>query len=218
MNIAIDGPAGAGKSTAARRVAAAFGFRLLDTGAMYRSVALAALRQGVDVDDVAGLVSIARALSFAVDAEGRLEVGGVLPGASIRTPEVSAFTSRISVHEALRDVLVEVQRALVEAGGFVLEGRDTGSVVCPGAELKVFLTASLEARARRRLGDYGAPESEVNAVAREIEERDRRDSERAVAPLHPAPDAVVLDTSDLTLDEVVERVVALAKEQGAHQK
>ena len=196
--IAIDGPAGAGKSTVARRLAEALGFTYLDTGAMYRSVALAALRDGVDLDDGAALAELARDVV-------------VEHSDAIRTPEVSAAASRVSVHPPVREAMVARQRELIAAGRYVAEGRDIGTVVSPDAPLKVFLTASDEERARRRAAESGEDEQEVLAA---IAERDARDREREVGALRPAEDAVELDTTGLAVDEVVERVAELARERG----
>jgi len=196
--IAIDGPAGAGKSTVARRLAEALGFTYLDTGAMYRSVALAALRDGVDLDDGAALAELARDVV-------------VEHSDAIRTPEVSAAASRVSVHPPVREAMVARQRELIAAGRYVAEGRDIGTVVSPDAPLKVFLTASDEERARRRAAESGEDEQEVLAA---IAERDARDREREVGALRPAEDAVELDTTGLAVDEVVERLAELARERG----
>jgi cytidylate kinase len=199
MVIAIDGPAGAGKSSVARAVAAELGFRYLDSGAMYRSVALAALEQGAEPAEVAG--------------ELRIEVGErvVLSGRDvtdeIRTPDVSEGASRAAADPTVRAAMVAEQRRLLSSGDWVAEGRDIGTVVAPDAELKVFLTASPDARARRRAAELGA---DPEAVRAEQALRDERDTTRAHSPLRPASGAVVLDTTDLTLREVVERVVGLA--------
>lgn len=210
--IAIDGPAGSGKSSVARLVAQRLGLVNLNTGAAYRAVALLALREGVDLGDGKALGRLAGRV--------RLEPGGVLvdgrrvPEGELRAPEVSAAASRVSAHPEVRRVLLPVQREAAErarrAGGAVVEGRDIGTVVLPGADLKVFLSASPEERARRRAVQTGR-EGEVERIRRAILERDRQDSERAVSPLRPAPDAAVIDTTEMGLEEVVERVVRLAR-------
>jgi cytidylate kinase len=201
--VAIDGPAGAGKSTVARAVAERIGGVYLDSGAMYRAVALAALRRGIDpgaAGELAALVSI------------ELEPGAViLDGeevtALIREPAVSEGASAVAAVPAVRAAMVEQQRALLGSGGdWVAEGRDIGTVVWPQAEVKVFLTASPEARAERRAAELGLPVSEVLA---QVLERDDRDSTREHSPLRAAEDAVTLDTTRLTLEQVVERVAAL---------
>lgn len=191
MLVAIDGPAGAGKSTVARAAAAALGFRYLDTGAMYRAVALAGDRDPASLE-----------LDF--DGEGRILLDGADVSDAIRTPEVAHRASQRATDPAVRAALVERQRELVAGGDWVAEGRDVGTVVAPDAELKVWLTASLRERARRR----GAPPEEVRR-------RDERDAGRDHSPMVAAPDAVEVDTTGLTIDEVVARIVALARERGA---
>jgi cytidylate kinase len=210
MVIAIDGPAGAGKSTVARAVADALGMTYLDSGAMYRCVALAALRAGVDPEDVEAVGRVARAVEIGF-AGGRVELDGADVSAEIRTPDVSEVASRVAANPEVREAMVERQRAMIERGRYVAEGRDIGTVVSPDARLKVFLTATNAERARRRAAESGAA---VDDVMAEQEQRDSRDAEREHSPLRPADDAVELDTSSLRVDEVVERVVALARERG----
>ncbi len=210
MVIAIDGPAGAGKSTVARAVAAGLGFTYLDSGAMYRCVALAGIERGADLDAAEAMGELAR--SVRIDLEGeRVEMEGREVGAKIREPRVTEASSRISVHPPVREALVAKQRELIDAGRYVAEGRDIGTVVSPEAPLKVFLTASAEERARRRAAQSGEAEAEVLAAQRE---RDERDQTREHSALRAAPDAVEIDTTGLSLDEVVDRVVALARERG----
>jgi CMP/dCMP kinase len=212
--IAIDGPAGSGKSSVARAVADKLGFANLNTGAAYRAVALLALREGVDLDDGASLAEVSRRVSL--DERGAL-VDGVLVGESalLRTPEVSAAASTVSARPEVRAVLLEVQReAAREASmqrGAVVEGRDIGTVVLPDAELKIFLSAAPEERARRRAHQTGR-EEELDRIREAMRKRDRQDSERETSPLKPAPDAVTLDTTSLDLDGVVSRVLELARE------
>jgi CMP/dCMP kinase len=210
MVIAIDGPAGAGKSSVARAVAARLGFTFLDSGAMYRCVALAALGDGVDPDDGDAVTALAERLEISFDGD-RVLLDGRAVGAEIRTPEVTAAASHVSVHPGVRAAMVARQRALVESGRYVAEGRDIGTVVSPEAPLKVFLTASEEERARRRAAQSGEDYAAVLAAQRR---RDSRDSEREHGALRAAGDAVVLDTTGLGLDEVVDQVVALAQERG----
>jgi len=210
MVIAIDGPAGAGKSSVARAVAARLGFTFLDSGAMYRCVALAALEAGLDLDDGEALARLAEGLEIGFDGT-RVLLGGRDVSAPIRTPDVTAAASRISVHPGVRTALVERQRALIAAGSYVAEGRDIGTVVSPEAPLKVFLTASDEERARRRAGQSGEAIETVLAAQRE---RDASDREREHGALRAAADAVELDTTGSELPEVVERVVVLARERG----
>jgi cytidylate kinase len=210
MVIAIDGPAGAGKSTVARAVAAELGFTYLDSGAMYRSVALAAQEAGVDADDGAGLGPLAEGLG--IDFDGRrvlLDRRDVSD--AIRRPEVSADASRVSVHPRVREAMVARQRELIATADFVAEGRDIGTVVSPDAPLKVFLTASDEERARRRAAETG---EDVASVLEAQRRRDARDTEREHGALRAAPDAVELDTTGLSLEEVVGQVVGLARERG----
>ena len=210
MVIAIDGPAGAGKSTVARGVAAALGFTYLDSGAMYRCVALAALRAGAVLDDGVALGGLARRLDLSADA-GRAGLDGEDVSEAIRAPDVSIAASRVSVHPEVRAAMVDRQRSLIASGGYVAEGRDIGTVVSPDAPLKVFLTAGPDERARRRAAETGEP---AEAVLAALVARDARDREREHGALRPAGDAVELDTTGLSVDEVVARIVALAGERG----
>lgn len=197
MLIAIDGPAGAGKSTVARAVAQALGFTYLDSGAMYRCIALAELRGAADP------------LDCSIGLEGdRVTLDGEDVSAQIRTPEVSERASEVASRPQVRVKLVELQRELIARGDYVAEGRDIGTVVAPDAELKVFLTASPEERARRRAEQIGADPA---IVLREQTLRDERDSTREHSPLTAAADAVEVDTTGLGTDEVVARIVELAR-------
>lgn len=210
MVIAIDGPAGAGKSSVARGVAAEIGFTYLDSGAMYRCVALAALQGSADLDD--GEVVGALAEGLEIDFDGRrVLLDGEDVTDEIRAPEVSAAASRVSVHPRVREAMVARQQQLIAAADYVAEGRDIGTVVSPDSPLKVFLTASDEERARRRAAETG---EDVEAVLAAQRQRDARDTEREHGALKAADDAVELDTTDLTQDEVIARVVALARERG----
>jgi CMP/dCMP kinase len=208
--IAIDGPAGAGKSTVARGLAGALGATYLDSGAMYRCVALAALRAGVGLDDGSELGRIAGDLEVSF-AGGEVLLDGETVTAEIRAPEVSTAASRVSVHPGVRAAMVARQRALVAAGDWVVEGRDIGTVVVPDADLKVFLTAGSDERARRRAADTG---EDVAAVAAAQAERDRRDSERVHGALRAAPDAIEVDTTGRPASRVVERIIEIASQQG----
>jgi CMP/dCMP kinase len=210
MVIAIDGPAGAGKSTVARAVAAELGFTYLDSGAMYRSVALAAQEAGVDVDDGAALGALAAGLGIDFDGR-RVLLDGRDVSDEIRRPEVTADASRVSVHPTVREAMVARQRHLIAAGDYIAEGRDIGTVVSPDSPLKVFLTASDEERARRRAAETG---EDVASVLAAQEARDARDTEREHGALRAAEDAVELDTTGFSLEEVVGRVVALVRERG----
>jgi CMP/dCMP kinase len=210
MVIAIDGPAGAGKSSVARGVAATLGFTYLDSGAMYRCVALAGIEQGAALDDADEMAALAAGLEIALVGEA-VTLGGRDVSEEIRAPEVTEASSRVSVHPGVREAMVARQRALIAGGRYVAEGRDIGTVVSPEAPLKVFLTASEEERARRRATQTGADRAEVLAAQRQ---RDERDATREHSALRTAPDAVEIDTTGLTRDEVVTRVVALARERG----
>jgi cytidylate kinase len=210
MVIAIDGPAGAGKSTVARAVADALGFTYLDSGAMYRCVALAAIERGADLDDPEQMGALAGALEMALDGE-RVALDGEDVSAAIREPVVSEASSRISIHSAVREAMVARQRQMIDRGRYVAEGRDIGTVVSPNAPLKVFLTASASERARRRAAQTGEDEAAVLAAQRE---RDARDETREHSALRAADDAVEIDTTGLKLDDVVARIVDLAGERG----
>ena len=210
MVIAIDGPAGAGKSTVARAVAEELGFTYLDSGAMYRCVGLAALERGVDLDDPEGLGALAVGLEIGLEGR-RVRLGEREVSDAIREPDVSAAASRVSVHSRVREAMVARQRSLIAAGRYVAEGRDIGTVVSPDAPLKVFLTASDEERARRRAAQTGEDFESVLAAQRR---RDTRDTEREHGALRPAADAVELDTTGLGLEAVVGQVVELARQRG----
>src|SRR6201999_2662247 len=203
MVIAVDAPAGAGKSTVARAVAAELGFTYLDSGAMYRSVALAAHEAGVDPDDAAALGPLAAGLEIGFDGR-RVLLGGRDVSEAIRRPEVTADASRVSVHPAVRGAVGARQRELIRAGDYIAEGRDIGTVVSPEAPLKVFLTASDEERARRRAAETGEDIATVLGAQRQ---RDTRDTSREHGALRPADDSVELDTTGLSIEEVVARVV-----------
>jgi cytidylate kinase len=209
MVIAIDGPAGAGKSTVARAVAKALGFTYLDSGAMYRSVALAGLEAGADLDDPAAMGELAASLEISMD-DGKVILNGRDVSEEIRTPRVSAAASRVSVHPEVRSEMVLRQRALIEAGDYVAEGRDIGTEVSPDSPLKVFLTASPEERARRRAAENGEIFDEVLAAQ---SERDSRDREREHGALRAAEDAVEIDTTGLSVDEAAARLVEIVRER-----
>jgi CMP/dCMP kinase len=198
--VAIDGPAGAGKSTVARALARALGFTYLDSGAMYRAVGLALLDQGGAASD--------RARELELEVGERIVVNGRDVTDAIRTPEVSEAASKVATNPKVREALVEKQRALLAGGDWVAEGRDIGTVVAPEAPVKVFLTAGAEERARRRAAELGA---DVDTVMRDQALRDAQDESREHSPLRPAADAVELDTTGLSVDEVVERIVELVR-------
>jgi cytidylate kinase len=208
--IAIDGPAASGKGTVAARVAAALGFRYLDSGALYRLVALQAHRLGVPFEDADRVASIAACLE-ARFADEAIWLGDEQVTDAIRSEARSSAASRVAAHPAVREALLERQRCYLQPPGLVAEGRDMGTVVFPSAALKIFLTASPEVRAERRykqLMEKGLG-ANISTLLQEIQQRDQRDSARAAAPLKPAADAVVLDTSLLSIGEVVEKVLLL---------
>ena len=210
--IAVDGPAGAGKSSASRALAARLGFTYVDTGAMYRVVGVLAHEQGVRFDDDEALARLVADLRFEVSGD-RLLANGRDLGREIREPQAGNLASRVSTRPVVRERLVALQRALGAAGGVVMEGRDIGTVVFPDALVKLFLTAAPAERARRRATEMRARGVVVDEakLAREIAERDQRDSTRTHAPLRPADDAVVLDTTPLSFDAVVEAMVDVVR-------
>lgn len=220
--ITIDGPSGSGKGTVSRRIAGQLGWHLLDSGALYRLVALAGQRAGLAPDDEAGHAGLAAAMQvrFGADTAGgeRVLLGAEEDEvtAAIRTEEAGQGASRVAVWPAVRDALLLRQRLFAQAPGLVADGRDMGTVIFPDAKLKIFLTASAEERARRRhkqLKDKGSGAS-LAALSQEIAERDRRDSTRAVAPLVPAADAITIDSTSLTVNEVVDRIMAEVRSRG----
>lgn len=218
--VAIDGVIGAGKSTAARGVAAALGYRHLDTGAMYRAVALSALRRGIAADAAAGLARLLAQLAIDLEwegAAGRIRVDGEDVSDAIRSPEVSRAVGSFADVPAVRRALVARQRAMGAAGGLVAEGRDVAAVVFPGADLKIRMTADLDERARRRHVEFLARGIDISRdrVRDDIRARDREDAERDYGAEADASAAVEVDTSGLTAAQVVSRIVALARARGA---
>ena len=214
--VAIDGPVGAGKSTVARVVAQRLRLRYVDTGAMYRSVAWAALQRRISLSDEQSVTALAKSLriDFVTDPIGQhVLVDGVDVTEAIRTPQVSDGASIVSVYPGVREAMVTIQRRLGVEGGVVMEGRDIGTVVFPDAEIKVFLDASLDERARRRFEELKARGAGVDleSVRKAEEERDRRDRTRNHSPLRAAPDAVVIDSTGVPADEVVARIVQLVQ-------
>jgi cytidylate kinase len=217
--VAIDGPAGAGKSTIARGVAGRLGFTYIDTGAMYRAVALWAMRQGLDVSDGLRMEPLARAAHIELQP-GRIWLNGEEVTEAIRTQDVSNGASRISAVSGVRRAMVDLQREMGRRSSVVMEGRDIGTVVFPDAAVKVFLDAQPAERVRRRLADLRAkgdmtPEAELAA---QMKERDERDSTRGDSPLTQAPDAVYLDTTGLSIDQVVEAILRIVRERVSNGK
>jgi cytidylate kinase len=209
--IAIDGPSGAGKGTVARAVAARLGYRHVDTGAMYRALAWRAQREGLDLMDEPAVAALGARATFMLE-DGRIEIDGHDVRAAIRTPEMDKAATAVARHPAVRSVLVAVQRKLGAGGGVVMEGRDSGTVVFPDADVTVYLDSSPEERARRRAADpahTSSKSAQLADVATALAERDRSDSTRAVSPLAVAQNAVVIDTTGLPIDDVIERVLAL---------
>ncbi len=211
--VAVDGPSGSGKSTVSRRLAQRLGARYLDTGAMYRAVTLAVLRAGADPHDAETVVKIASTVEITMGTDPtqpHVILDGERVDTEIRGPEVTAHVSAVAAVPEVRRLLVDQQREIIAAArqsaGIIVEGRDIGAVVAPDARLKVFLTASADERARRRSAEHAA---DLDATAQDLARRDRLDSTRAADPLAQAPDAVALDTTELGIDEAVERLVAL---------
>lgn len=212
--VAIDGPAGAGKGTVARVLAERLGYRLLDTGAMYRAVALSVMRAGLSLDDVEALDRHLDGIDVTV-VDGQVRLDGADVSRAIRSQDVGQLTSTLSMLRTVREKVTPFQRRAASAGGVVLEGRDTGTVVCPDAEVKFFLTASLDTRARRRYLEItaGGAGLTFEQVRLEVAARDAQDANRAVAPLRKAADAIEVDTTDLTVDEVVDRMLKIVGER-----
>jgi cytidylate kinase len=210
--ITIDGPAGAGKSTVSRRLAEQLGYTYVDTGALYRAVALAAVTKGCAPDDDRGLAEICAGLTLRFEKslkEPRLHSNGNDITESIRTPEITMLASAVSARHVVREYLLEVQREMGKRGGAVFEGRDMGTVVFPNADVKFYLDADLDTRALRRFKELALEESsnELSKVREDMKRRDENDSSRALAPLKAAADAVRIDSSPLTIDEVVETML-----------
>lgn len=216
--LTIDGPSGAGKGAVSAAVARELGWRVLDSGAVYRAVALAALERGVDADDEPGLVALSRKLplTFRAGADGiDVLLDGRDIGNALRTEEVSVMASRVASLARVREALLALQRGCRQSPGLVADGRDMGTVVFPDAAVKVFLKAGVEERAKRRYKQLKAKGESVilSRLLRDMQERDRRDRERAVSPTVAAPDAVIVDSTHLALEQVVERVLGLARQR-----
>jgi cytidylate kinase len=208
--VAIDGPAAAGKGTLARALARRLGWSYLDTGAMYRAIAVAVLDAGLSVDDAAGAARLAHAARIGVEGE-RVELDGVDVSSRIRAPEVTGVVSTVAAHQSVRDALVTRQRELIERGNdVVMEGRDIGTTVAPEAEVKVFLTASLDERARRRARQLGLREDAetLASLTKELAERDEADASRHASPFRKAEGALVVDSTDRSVEDLVEEIAA----------
>ena len=217
FNIAIDGPAGAGKSSIARAAAAQLGFLYVDTGALYRTVALGALKQGLRAEDTEQIVALLPSLSVTmkfVDGEQRVFLNGEDVSEDIRLPEVSMAASTVSAIPEVRSFLFDLQQSMARENDVLMDGRDIGTVVLPDAQLKIFLTATAEERARRRFEQLKDKEGVTyEEVLEDLNRRDYQDTHRPVAPLKQAEDAVLLDTTNMSFDEVVEAILKLAKEK-----
>ena len=218
INIAIDGPAGAGKSTIAKAVAAKKGYIYVDTGAMYRAMALFILRNGIDPEDAAAISAKCTEADITIEYRDGAQVvllGGENVNDYLRTPQVSDMASRTSVNGDVRCKLVELQQQLARRQNVVMDGRDIGTVVLPDAQVKIFLTASVEVRAGRRYKEMieKGEEADLEAIKAQIKERDERDMNREISPLKQAEDAVLVDTSDMSIDEVVERILGIVEEK-----
>lgn len=216
--VAIDGPVGAGKSTVAMGVARALSFRYIDTGAMYRSVAWLARKHGIDLRDERAVATLAASASIEFapgNGRPRVAVNGMDVTEAIRTPEVSDAASVVSAYPTVRNAMVSLQRQMGAAGGVVVEGRDIGTVVFPDAEVKVFLDASPQERARRRYQELISKGVAVDyeSLKQTEQERDRRDSTRAHSPLRRAPDAVIIDTTGRSVEDVVDQILRLVRSQ-----
>ncbi|HSL93431.1 MAG TPA: (d)CMP kinase [Bacillota bacterium] len=211
LNVAIDGPAGAGKSTVAKLVARELGLRYLDTGAMYRALTYLVIEQGIDPHDEETIAALSLTMVFGLDSASQLTLSGAVLGEEIRTPEVSALVSLVSSHAAVREAIVLMQQMMAREGGIVMDGRDIGTTVMTDAEIKIFLTADIRERARRRWREmqekgYTVDLEEIVAL---IEKRDLFDSSRETSPLRPAEDALILDTTTLSLEEVVHHILKI---------
>ncbi len=212
INIAIDGPSAAGKSTIAKLLAKKLNYVHLDTGAMYRSTALKAKRSNIALDDEKGVCEMLEKTEIILTPEGKVFLDGEDVSTAIRTDDISMAASAVSKLKNVRADLVKRQQQMAEAGGFIMDGRDIGTVVLKDAELKIFMTASAEARAKRRYDQniaQGIPTSDIETIAEEIRKRDYDDTHRAESPLRKADDAVEIDTSDMTIEEVVNCVYQL---------
>lgn len=218
MNIAIDGPAGSGKSTVAKLLAKELGFVYLDTGAIYRTMALYCVRNGIEPDDEKAVSDALPDISIKVDyvnQQQRMLLNNEDVTDSIRTPEVSSATSKIAAYPAVREALLSMQRDIAASNDVIMDGRDIGTAVLPDAQCKIFLSASVEVRAKRRYDELveKGEDCDLSQIAEDIKARDHRDSHRDIAPLKQADDAVLVDTSDLSIEEVTNKLMGIVKEK-----
>ena len=213
INIAIDGPSAAGKSTIAKRLAKALGYSHLDTGAMYRCVGYLAAQRGIDLHDEDALTEMTASMRIRFDSEGHVFLNEEDVSAAIRETRVSMLASSVSVHPRVRKLLVDMQRQMALDKGVIMDGRDIGTVVLPDAELKIFMVASVEARARRRYQEYLDKhiEADYDTICEDIKKRDDQDMHRAASPLTKAADAHEIDTSDMSIEEVCAAILSLVE-------
>lgn len=218
FNIALDGPGGAGKSSIAKAVAKELGFIYVDTGALYRAIGLYSLRNAIDTKDIDGVINSLKGINVDftyVDGEQKVLLNNDDVSTDIRLPEVSMAASNVSAIPEVRSFLLDLQRKIANEKDCLMDGRDIGTVILPNAQLKIFLTASAEVRAKRRFDELTAKGQEVNydEILKDLNERDYQDTHREIAPLKQADDAVLLDTSDMTFDEVKAKILALYEER-----
>ena len=218
ISVAIDGPSGAGKSTVARAAAMRLGYVYVDTGAMYRAIGLAVRRRGIDGEDAAGIAAVLPELTIRLAYENGTQhvlLCGEDVSDEIRTPEIAYYASKVSAVPAVRQFLLETQRNMAKSGNILMDGRDIGTVILPDAPVKIFLTASAETRAGRRYLELREKGQQVTreSVLHDVVERDRQDMTRAVAPLRQAADAVLLDTSDMTLEQSIQAVLQIIEKK-----
>lgn len=218
ISVAIDGPSGAGKSTVARAAAAKLGYVYVDTGAMYRAIGLAVCRRGISGNDTAGIIETLPSVELSIRYENGMQhilLCGEDVSDAIRTPEIAQYASKVSAVPEVRQFLLETQRDMAKNGNILMDGRDIGTVILPDAPVKIFLTASDEARAQRRYLELQEKGQDVtfDQVLRDIRQRDLQDSTRAIAPLRQAEDAVLLDTSDITLEQSIDAVLRIIRER-----
>ena len=213
INVAIDGPAGAGKSTVAKQLAKQLGLRYLDTGAMYRALTWLALEHHIDLENEASLTALAETLEFGLDNASCITLAGQAISEEVRTPRVSQFVSLVSSYPLVRHVIVAKQRTIALAGGIVMDGRDIGTTVMIDAPVKIFLTADLNERAKRRQIEMRTlgHTTELGDLTQQMRQRDYLDSTRATSPLRPADDAVILDTTDLSPHEVIDKILEIVQ-------